>query len=172
MSNSNNGNGNKPNPLNVPRGGRFETDSVRIEGDRPIALDEIRQHNDSGGFEVESIKGVNAHSDALALEAFMNETVMIIVAEDGDEEALQVITAGVNGITQPIVRGQPTPVKRKYIEALARAKETRYRQVQKDASDPTSLVMEPRTSLAYPFAVEQDTPDGRAWLRDLLKQRA
>lgn len=163
----------KSSNLNTPRGGRIESQDFQIEGDRPIPLDEIHQMVNGGGLEVEIISGVGASSDAVALEAFMDEIVVIVVHEDANEEALRVVTPTVNGTTQPIVRGIPTPVKRKYVEALARAKETRYTQVLSDPNRPDSLVMAPRTALAYPFAIERDdNPNGRAWLRNLLKQPA
>lgn len=163
----------KSSNLNTPRGGRIESQDFQIEGDRPIPLDEIHQMVNGGGLEVEVVSGVSASDDAMALEAFMNETVIILVHDAVSEESLRVVTPIVNGIMQPIMRGVPTPVKRKYVEALARAKETLYTQVTTDPNRPDSLDMMPRTALAYPFAIERDdNPNGRAWLRNLLKQPA
>ncbi|NUX58655.1 hypothetical protein [Paraburkholderia youngii] len=169
-------NGNKPTPGRVPNvapADRFDAADITIEGDAPLALDEIHERTNDGGAELERVTGVSASEEALKLEAFMHETVVIIIAEDSDEEALPVVTLCVNGTTQPIFRGVPTPVKRKYVEALARAKETKYRQSLSDPNDPASITMVPRTALAYPFSVESDpNPNGRAWLRELLKQPA
>jgi hypothetical protein len=156
---------------NVAPADRFEAAEITIEGDAPLSLGEIHDRTMDGAIEIERVTGVSASEEALALEAFMNETVVILVAEDSDEEALPVVTLCVNGTTQPIFRGVPTPVKRKYVEALARAKETKYRQALQDPNDPASITMVPRTALAYPFSVESDAnPNGRAWLRELLKQ--
>lgn len=170
MSNGNN----KPGQTRVPNvtpADRFEAAEITIEGDAPIALGEIHDRMSDGGVEIERVSGLSASEEALRLEAFMNETVVVIVHEDSDEEALPVVTLCVNGTTQPIFRGFATPVKRKYVEALARAKETKYRQTLQDANDPASITMVPRTALAYPFTVESDpNPAGRAWLRELLKQ--
>lgn len=151
---------------------RIETSDFEIQDAPPIGLEEIRRAAHAS-LDVEPITGVQMSEDAIKLEAFMNEKVIVVVHESTNEEDLEVIQVMVNGISQIIVRGYPTPVKRKYIEALARAKETKYKQVQKDASDPSSLVMVPRSALAYPFAIERDdNPNGRAWLRDLIKQQA
>lgn len=169
-------NTNKPNQpqrvANVAPTQRFETSDIEIAGDTPIAIDEIPARNASGGLDLEQVTGGSATDEALALEAFMNEIVVITIAESADEEALPIITLTVNGVTQPIARGVPTPVKRKYVEALARAKETKYRQGLKDASDPASIEMLGRTALAFPFSVDKDTPNGLAWLRDVIKQPA
>ena len=152
---------------------RFEASSVSIEGDKPLSIDEISALNNGGGVEIESITGVNASDDEIKREAFMNEIVYITVPSTGDEEELQVIAVGVNGVNQPIVRDVSTPVKRKYVEVLARAKETKYKQIQADMNDPASLVMVPKTALAYNFTVDRDdNPNGKAWLRDILKQPA
>lgn len=164
----------KPNNLNQPKGGRFEASSIAIEGEKPLTLSEISALNDSGPvIESESISGVNANDDSMKLEAFMNEIVYVTIAESNDEEDLAVISIGVNGMQQPLVRGVSTPIKRKYVEALAHAKETKYSQKLADSSDPGSIVMVPRTALAYPFSVDRDdNPNGRSWLKDVLKQPA
>lgn len=155
---------------------RMETEDFTVEGDAPLTLEEIRARGVSGSKtafaeEFESLNG--GSPDVIALEAFMHEFMTITVSDPTDEEDLQVISLVVNGTMQPIVRGVATEVRRKYVEALARAKETRYKQIQRDANDPASLVMVPRTVLTYPFVVERDdNPRGRAWLREILKQAA
>jgi hypothetical protein len=171
-------NGQKPNnpnsqtPVpNVAPPDRFEAAEIEIEGDKPFTLAEIHDRNESGGIEIERVIGTA--DETLALEAFMHEVLVVTVHEDSDEEALPVVTLCVNGTTQPIFRGIPTPIKRKYVEALARAKETKYRQALDDPNDPASITMVPRSALAYPFTVESDpNPRGRVWLRELLKQPA
>lgn len=168
-------NGNKPHTHvpNVAPSKRFETSDIEIEGDKPVAIDEIHSYSNSGGIDLEQVIGGAATDEVMALEAFMNEVLHITIAESSDEEALPIVTLTVNGTTQPIVRGITTPVKRKYVEALARAKETKYRQSLSDPSDPASIQMIPRTALAYPFSVDKDpNPNGYAWLRDILKQPA
>ena len=155
-------------------GKRFEAGAVSIEGDKPLSIEEIKTLNDgTSAIEVEAVTGVNASDDAVALEAFMNEIVYVTVPSTENEEELYVISVGVNGVNQPIVRDVSTPIKRKYVEVLARAKQTAYKQIQKDTNDPASLVMIPKTSLAHNFTVDRDdNPKGYAWLRELLKQPA
>lgn len=165
----------KNNPV-APNTERIESEDFVIE-EKSLTLDEIRARGVSGerthSEEFESVIGGNVTREYIAMERFMHEEVTITVAESADEEALQIIALVVNGTMQPICRGVATTVKRKYVEALARAKETRYKQVQMNPNDPASLEMVPRTALAYPFAVEEDrNPNGRAWLRAILKQAA
>ena len=77
---------------------------------------------------IEPVTGEQAAKTAIEKEVFMNEPVRIIVMETGEEGSLQVITPCVNGVNQPIVRGQETVVKRKFVEALARCRTSKYQQ--------------------------------------------
>lgn len=150
----------------------FDTRELEIQDAGPIGLEEIRAKAHSALDEGSILLPGAMSEEELKLEMFMNEKVIIVVHESPNEEDLPVVCPMVNGVGQPIVRGYPTPVKRKYVECLARAKETRYKQVQMDANDPSSLKMIPRTVLAYPFAIERDdNPNGRAWLRDIIRQQ-
>lgn len=152
---------------------RFSTDDVTIEDGPNLSIEDILKNARDGGADqdFEAIMGPNASKDAIELEYFMHETLVITVAESPNEEDPLVVCPVVNGKMQPIVRGVPTPVRRKYVEALARAKETKYRQVQTDSNRPDSLEMVPRTVVAYPFSVDHDpNPRGRDWLRRILKQ--
>jgi hypothetical protein len=150
----------------------FDTRELEIQDAGPIGLEEIRAKAHSALDEGSILLPGSMSEEELKLEMFMNEKVIIVVHESPNEEDLPVVCPMVNGVGQPIVRGYPTPVKRKYVECLARAKETRYKQVQMDANDPSSLKMIPRTVLAYPFAIERDdNPNGRAWLRDIIRQQ-
>jgi hypothetical protein len=136
------------------------------------SLDEIRDFNEKGGVgvEVEGVLGASSHKDAVELEAFMNETVVINVAEDNDENAIPWVVPNVNGVNQPIFRGVDTPVKRKFIEVLARAINTTYRQTLKDSADPGSIIHVPKNALAYPFTIVEDrNPNGRSWLRRIFE---
>ena len=107
-----------------------------------------------------------------ALEAFMNEPVMGTVMSGGkDNEALYVPVA-VNGVTQMFKRDTPIVVKRKYVERLARAKETGYDQTVDDRLGERMNSLHNRHSLRYPFQVNRDdNPRGAAWLRSILAGR-
>lgn len=110
-------------------------------------------------------------SNELELEAFMNEPVTINVSGSAIEGDLPVISVIVNGVVQPIPRGSEVVVKRKYVEALARAKTTGYKQ-QVNPIDPSDISMVPSTALTYPFTVIQDTHRGKEWLRRVMAQLA
>ena len=62
-------------------------------------------------------------------------------------------------------------VKRKYVEALARGRTTKYEQKTMDPSRPENIQMAEKTALTYPFSVLHDpNPKGRAWLKAILAQ--
>ena len=110
---------------------------------------------------------------AMDIEAFMHEIVRITVHQTSDDGSLDVITPNVNGINQPIIRGVSTPVKRKYVEALARSRTPRMVQHTPDASKPHMILMKEDQALSYPFSVDYDpNPKGPAWLRAIIDQRA
>lgn len=105
--------------------------------------------------------------------AFMNELVVVEVAETTDENQPPSIILTVNGITQPVFRGVPTRMRRMFVEVLARCKETKYTQHQINPNEPHRIEMKSRTALAYPFQVLEDkNPRGRAWLRAVLSEAA
>ena len=108
---------------------------------------------------------------AIELEAFMNEPVKIMVMESGEEGALPVVTPCVNGVNQPIVRGKETVVKRKFVEALARCRTTKYQQ-RVDPIERDKIENVPITVQTYPFAVLEDhNPKGPAWLKGITAER-
>lgn len=106
------------------------------------------------------------------LEAFMNEPVMVTVLSGGkDHEAMYVYTS-VQGVPQMFKRDTPMVVKRKYVERLARAKETGYDQTVDDRMGERMNILHNRHSLRYPFQVNRDdNPRGAAWLRSILAGR-
>ena len=106
-------------------------------------------------------------------ESFMNELVTINVHSTTDENQAPSVVVNVNGTNQPIIRGYPTMVRRKYVEVLARMKETKYNQVTRNASAPDQIDMIARHGLCYPFdLVEDANPRGRAWLQHVLAEPA
>ena len=108
---------------------------------------------------------------AAKLEAFMNDVLTVLVHESQEEGALEYVVPQVNGVNQPIRRGVNSKVKRKYIEALARCRTTRYVQKVQDASKPENIQMVERTTMTYPFAILDDpSPIGRKWLESIKAQ--
>lgn len=112
-------------------------------------------------------------SREISEEAFMNEVVVVEIAESTDENQPNHVVLSVNGVTQPIFRGVPTPVRRKYVEVLARCKESKYSQHTNNPNEPDRIELRQRTALAYPFNVVEDkNPKGRAWLQAVLTEAA
>jgi len=106
-------------------------------------------------------------------EAFMNELVTVMVHSTTDENQPNHVVVNCNGMNQPLIRGVPTTVKRKYVEILARMKETKYTQITRNASAPEQIDMIARHGLSFPFdLVEDKNPRGRAWLQNVLAEAA
>mgnify|MGYP003634932720 CR=1 FL=1 len=108
-----------------------------------------------------------------ASEVFMNEMVEVMVHSSTDENQAPHVILNCNGTNQPILRGVPTRVRRKYVEILARMKETKYSQVTRNPAAPDQIDMIVRHGLAYPFEMLSDeNPRGRAWLSNVLAEPA
>lgn len=106
-------------------------------------------------------------------EAFMNEMVEVLVHSSTDENQAPHVIVNCNGTNQPIIRGVPTTIRRKYLEILARMKETKYSQVTRNPAAPDQIDMIARHGLAYPFELLSDAnPRGRAWLQNVLAEPA
>lgn len=126
--------------------------------EKSIPMSEIGKHS-----------GIVAVAENIGDEIFANELVEIEVHTSSVEGELDVIAPSVNGINQPIVRGRRTWVKRKYVEALANCRTTKYVQELLDPRDLGSLQMKEKTVLSYPFVVHTDkNPNGKEWLKGLL----
>lgn len=122
---------------------------------------------------VETVAESKDFSALAASEAFMNELVTVMVHSTTDENQAPHVIVNCNGTNQPIIRGMPTKVRRKYVEILARMKETKYTQVTRNASAPDQIDMIARHGLAYPFDLIDDAnPRGRAWLQNVLAEPA
>jgi hypothetical protein len=107
--------------------------------------------------------------EGVELEAFMNEPVMVTVLSGGKDNEAPYVQVGVNGTIQMFKRDTPIVVKRKYVERLARAKETGYDQTVDDRLGERMNLLHNRHSLRYPFQVNRDdNPRGAAWLRSVL----
>jgi len=122
---------------------------------------------------IETVAESRDFSKLAADEAFMNELVTVMVHSTTDENQPNHVVVNCNGMNQPLIRGVPTTVKRKYVEILARMKETKYTQVTRNPSAPDQIDMVARHGLSYPFdLVEDKNPRGRAWLQNVLAEQA
>jgi hypothetical protein len=122
---------------------------------------------------VETVSESKDFSKLAASEKFMNEMVTILIHSTTDENQAPHVIVNCNGTNQPIIRGVPTKIRRKYVEILARMKETKYTQVTPNPAAPDMSELRARHGLAYPFDLVEDTnPRGRAWLQNVLAEPA
>ena len=106
-------------------------------------------------------------------EAFMNEMVTVMVHSSTDENQSPHVILNCNGTNQPLMRGVPSTIRRKYVEILAHMKETKYSQVTRNPAAPDQIDMVARHGLAYPFELMEDAnPRGRAWLNNVVAEPA
>jgi hypothetical protein len=120
---------------------------------------------------VEPVSGNRDFKQELKKEAFMEEVVTVMIHPTTNENEPPYAHLNVNGLNQVIPRGQDVPVRRKFVEVLARMKETRYTQSTPNPSEPDRIVMSARHGLAFPFVVTEDkNPKGRAWLANILAE--
>jgi hypothetical protein len=132
-----------------------------------MSMSEIGSPDPIQGVDVDGL----VSQDALALEAFMNEYVTIVVHQTDKDGENEVIAPNVNGTNQPMIRGVPITVRRKYVEALARCRTTKYVQQTPDPREPANIQMVEKTVLSYPFSLQEDqNPRGREWLQRILAQ--
>lgn len=103
-------------------------------------------------------------TDTAELEAFMHEMVEIYVHKGRGTSDNDVILPNVNGTNQPIVRGQWVPIKRKYVEALARSHVIGYEQKVQDGARPEAIQMAERKVPSYPFDIRDDSRRGKKWI--------
>jgi hypothetical protein len=122
---------------------------------------------------IETVAESRDFSKLASDEAFMNELVTVMIHSTTDENQAPHVIVNCNGTNQPIIRGVPTKVKRKYVEILARMKETKYTQVTPNPAAPDVSELRARHGLAYPFdLVDDSNPRGRAWLQNVLAEPA
>lgn len=146
---------------------RKETDATSEELGKGRALDQNEIGNPGP---IEKVTE-NDFVKTAELEAFMNDVLTVLVHQDPSDNAVENPCPSVNGINQPFIRGVEQKVKRKYVEALARGRVTKYEQRVTDASRPENVQMIERTALVYPFSVLHDpSPNGKAWLKAILQQ--
>lgn len=108
--------------------------------------------------------------------AFMEEMMEIRIEPSAEDNPRQILDFYVNGVPVWIRVGEPTWVKRKYVEVIARSKPMSIR-TEHDTpetspeSGPQNRVL--RSSRAqFPFSVLTDkNPRGHAWLTRILAER-
>ena len=160
--------------------GKVRTDVRKSE---MLSSDEVRSVSDGREIPVEALEtppgeielctvADTAHPD-FPLEKFMEEKVTINVHSSSIEGDLPFVEPRVNGASAIIPRGRNVIVKRKFVEALANAKQSSYAQrvVNVDQAN-IQTPLEEQVALAFGFTLVNDTEQGRRWLSDLLKRAA
>lgn len=109
----------------------------------------------------------------LADEQFMQEPVKVHIHQVSEDQADISFDVSVNGKPFIFFRGQEYTVPRKYVEGLARAKKTTFRNVHRinQNNGEQEYVYPSKTGLRFPFSVVEDrNPKGRMWLDSVLRQ--
>ncbi len=116
------------------------------------------------------IVGADGLDDGYASQlAFMEEVVEVMVHESTDPNAEPIVHVAVNGMNQFFPRGEAVACKRKYLEVLARAKETSISTQTVNTDRDVINRINQHTALRYPFSVIRDSnPKGAAWLKSVL----
>lgn len=136
---------------------------------------------DEGDGEIEIVETLNNGKTSKAKElarlareeAFMNELVLIEVYESPKEDDPTHFILNVNGTNQVVFRGRTMHIKRKYLEVLARMRETRFSQPQRDLSNPEAgNDFRPRSGDVYPYTLVEDTREGLEWHKKVRSSAA
>ncbi len=135
---------------------RNETGHEPLPRGRPKTIPELKV-NES---DIERVSDMSS----IELEAFMHEPVTIYVHPARGVGELEIQLPNVNGINQPIPRGQEITVKRKYVEVLARCTISRFEQVTNQNRPENNRMIENKVQ-SYPFDVRRDTAKGKEWLQ-------
>lgn len=131
---------------------------------------EVEEFVDPGSG-IEQVSELHFTKDAMKLEAFMAEELIIRVAPSTRDDDYEMPCPNVNGINQPVLRGVPTKVKRYFVEILARSFIETFRQVNAVGNDLTKMHQVPSIKASFPFSVEVDNnPYGREWLNGIMNE--
>ena len=164
-----------PNPqarLDVRKSSLMSTDEVRAAGSgREIPIDALETPPPDPDIELVTLARISQPD--FDLQAFMEEKVTINVHKSNIEGDLAFCEPIVNGSSALIPRGRNVIVKRKFVEALANAKQAVYAQrvMQMDQQN-IETPLEEQIALFYGFTLVNDTPRGRSWLNEVLAKAA
>ena len=121
--------------------------------------------------EIEVVDGVEWKNKAETL-AFMEEEVDVTVHQSTDKNAEAVVQVWNDGRAQFFVRGRQQKVKRKFVEVLARCKQTGFvQEYYVDGQGNNAIRNIPQTALRYPFTINHDlNRKGPDWIRKVLAE--
>lgn len=122
------------------------------------------------------IEGVDidviANMDHAQQLAFLEEYVVVNIADTAEQGAENPVVLHVNGRAVAIVRSEDTAVRRKYVELLLRAKpEAIQTRITRGGDGEPRNHIDKTRSLKYPFSIVLDrNPRGPAWARKIRSE--
>lgn len=148
---------------------KFESENVKPQQSASIHMDHnsIIERPDLKEDLVITESLDRSHAEELI---FMEEMVEVLVHESTDKNAEPMVEVYNNGTVQRFARGRSQICKRKYLEVLARAKETSIATNEDTNRNGEKYYrVDKYTALKYPFSViRDDNPKGQAWLKSVL----
>lgn len=120
--------------------------------------------------EIDIVDGPSLGEYAAEL-AFNEEPVDVVVHESTDKNEQMLVDVYCNGVPQRFIRGETQKVKRKFVEILARARQTSISTTTAAQGQDGEVVnrINKHTAVRYPFSVVYDpNPKGRDWLKRVL----
>lgn len=162
------------NPVNTPRKG-FDA------ADQDMGPDESTEFAEAADGEIELLKPGQNDVESPIFKAkaeelkFMEDVLEVEIHESSDQNAEPRFAIYVGGDPFVFERGREFPVKRKFVEGLARAKPVHFRceEYVKQAGGVAEKAYRypAHKSVRYPFQVLSDpSPRGREWLQSVLRQ--
>lgn len=151
----------------------FETDEQQIGQDNPRRLKSVGPASEALEEAHFDVVDRPVNKDKLDMIAFMEEELVVRVADTTDPTMMPIPCVINDGVRQYFIRGQEQTVKRKFVEVLARCKITKFtQQLEKDGNGNDTYVNYPHTVLMCDFSVLHDpNPKGPAWLKNLLQEQ-
>lgn len=150
-----------------------------IAGDGKVGQDRPRDFStrlDAPAIEPAEVDAIDAMptDDKIANLRFMQDMMTITVLPSTEQFAEPIVEVSNAGINQFFVRGQPTKVKRMFVECLLRAKPTGYTEsvyIDRETGDAIQR-MNPMTALRYPFQVNHDPAGARGmeWMQKTMME--
>lgn len=152
-----------------------DTHDIELDGlnksialDRDVSLEELR----------DSLNATISHDindphlqKFMADSDFMEERVMVRVAQSSDPAATKIVPTWCNGVPQYFIRGEFVIAKRKFVEVLARAKPFSVSTPEyTDANGDRSTRINTNVANLYPFEMQDQNPMGQHWLRRVLQE--
>jgi len=154
--------------INVKQPGSSEPMEQQIGQDGVTAMDTITGELDRPGITNPDSPEFN---DKMAMEAFMQEPVTVLIQHTNEEHEAPYFEISVNGTREIFHRGEQKTVKRLFVEGLARAKPVKFRNEEYMREGIRTVRWPSTTGLRYPFSVVEDrNPKGPAWLKAVLAQ--